>query len=210
MPFATSRGTSAHTHRRFRAVHTRWYLAQRRLEHGWPHRRHSSIAYLPPINYEPTVRLKPLSVANQAADFERISRASPQTCDDYVYHYFGPRGNLYIERGQRIPGGFRFTSESGTGADRVRTRLTAKTDRPWVIEKRLEYLRTPLPSPSVDAKTARPFRDCREQRSAPGLHLLLQIEPIYSHALLGTNWAGRISARPSLAVRLRLGERPLR
>lgn len=80
-----------------------------------------------------------------------------QTSSEYLYHGFGARGGVMIERGRRIPKGFHFTSERGTGADRVRTRFTieegpqgrvntvsetAKADGPWVVEEKLEYLRT--------------------------------------------------------------------
>ena len=80
-----------------------------------------------------------------------------ETKGEFVYHGFGSRGTVYIERGQRIPGGFRFMSERGTGADRVRTRFTiveaaeglvntvsetAKPDGSWVVKERQEYLRT--------------------------------------------------------------------
>ena len=79
------------------------------------------------------------------------------TGGEYLYHGFGFRGNVVTERGQRIPKGFRFMSERGTGADRVLTRFTieegphgrvntvsevSKTAGSWVVEERLEYLRT--------------------------------------------------------------------
>lgn len=74
----------------------------------------------------------------------------------YLYHGFGSRGTVSIEVGHRIADGFHFTSERGTGADRVRTRFTivqgaggrvntvsevSKGEGPWVEEERLEYLR---------------------------------------------------------------------
>ena len=80
-----------------------------------------------------------------------------QTKGEYLYHGFGSRGGVTIERGHRIPDGFHFTSERGTGADRVRTRFTivegaqgrvstvsetSKGEGPWVVEERVEYLRT--------------------------------------------------------------------
>ena len=80
-----------------------------------------------------------------------------QTSGEYLYHGFGAGGIVSTERGQRIPKGFRFFSERGTGADRVRTRFTieeaaqgrvntvtetAKAEEPWVVEESLEYLRT--------------------------------------------------------------------
>lgn len=76
---------------------------------------------------------------------------------EYLSHVFGASGAMLIERGQRIPGGFHFTSERGTGANRVRTRFTiveaeqgrvntftetAKVDGPWVAGERSVYLRT--------------------------------------------------------------------
>ena len=79
------------------------------------------------------------------------------TQGEYLYHGFGARGGISKERGQRIAKGFHFTSERGTGVDRVRKRFTieeagqgrvntvsetAKADGPWVVEERVEYLRT--------------------------------------------------------------------
>jgi hypothetical protein len=76
---------------------------------------------------------------------------------EYLYHGFGASGSILIERGQRVPSGFHFTSERGTGLNRVRTRFTileaeqgrvntvsetAKADGPWVVGERLVYLRT--------------------------------------------------------------------
>ncbi|MEO6363868.1 MAG: hypothetical protein ABIO71_11605, partial [Caldimonas sp.] len=76
---------------------------------------------------------------------------------EYVAFTFSVRGAVIIERGQRIPSGFHFTSENGTGADRVRTRFTiveaaggrvntvvesAKGEGPWVVEEKRVYLRT--------------------------------------------------------------------
>ncbi len=78
---------------------------------------------------------------------------------EFVYHAFGKRGSIYIERGQQIPHGFRFRSETGAGADRVQTRFTiveadngsvntfneiSRAGGPWVVDEKLEYLRTPL------------------------------------------------------------------
>jgi hypothetical protein len=80
-----------------------------------------------------------------------------QTSREYLYHGFGGSGSLMTERGQRIPKGFRFTSEQGTGAEKVRKRFTieeaaqgrvntvsetSRAEGPWVIEEKLEYLRT--------------------------------------------------------------------
>lgn len=79
------------------------------------------------------------------------------TQGEYLYHGFGARGGVSKERGQRIAKGFHFTSERGTGADRVRVRFTieeagqgrvntvsekSKADGPWVVEETVEYLRT--------------------------------------------------------------------
>lgn len=80
-----------------------------------------------------------------------------QTLGEYLYHGFGLRGAISIEKGKRIPNGFLFTSESGTGADRIRTRFTivetasgrvatvteeAKAGEAWVVTEKLDYLRT--------------------------------------------------------------------
>lgn len=80
-----------------------------------------------------------------------------RTRGEYLYHGFGARGTVSTERGQRIPNGFHFTSERATGADRVQTRFTiveapegrvntvsetAKAEGLWVVEERLQYLRT--------------------------------------------------------------------
>jgi hypothetical protein len=80
-----------------------------------------------------------------------------QARGEYLYHGFGSRGVIMIERGQRIPNGFHFTSERGAGADRVRTRFTivegaqgrvntvsetSKAEGPWLVDERREYLRT--------------------------------------------------------------------
>jgi hypothetical protein len=79
------------------------------------------------------------------------------TSGDYLYHGFGSRGGVLIERGRRIANGFHFTSERGTGAEHVRTRFTieegadgrvntiterSRADGPWVVEQTLQYLRT--------------------------------------------------------------------
>jgi hypothetical protein len=76
---------------------------------------------------------------------------------EYVYHWFGRLGGLYVERGHRIPNGFQFFSEEGTGAGKIRTRFTiteaaegrvhtvnekSKVDGPWVVEKTTDYIRT--------------------------------------------------------------------
>ena len=76
---------------------------------------------------------------------------------EFVYHGFDSRGSVYIERGHRIPNGFVYTSEKGRGADKVRTRFTivegeqgrvntvtekARADGPWVVDEKLEYVRT--------------------------------------------------------------------
>jgi hypothetical protein len=78
---------------------------------------------------------------------------------EFVYHGFSKRGSIYVERGQQIPHGFRYLSETGAGADRVQTRFTiveadnghvntvneiSKAGGPWVVDEKLEYLRTPL------------------------------------------------------------------
>jgi hypothetical protein len=80
-----------------------------------------------------------------------------QITSDYLYHGFGSRGGVMIERGRRISNGFHFTSERGTGAERVKTRFTIEeaadgrvntitekstAEGPWVVEERTVYLRT--------------------------------------------------------------------
>ena len=79
------------------------------------------------------------------------------TSGEYLAHSFGASGGVITERGQRIPKGFVFRSERGTGADKVQVRFTieeaaqgrvntvtetATAGGPWVVEERLEYLRT--------------------------------------------------------------------
>lgn len=76
---------------------------------------------------------------------------------EYLSHAFKPFGRVATQRGQRIPRGFRFMNERGTGVDRVRERYTleedvggrvstvletAKGDGPWVIEDKSEVMRT--------------------------------------------------------------------
>lgn len=80
-----------------------------------------------------------------------------QPTGEYLYHGFGAGGAVIKERVQRLPKGWLFTSERGTGVERVRTRETleetaegrfsairetAKSEGPWVFERRVEYLRT--------------------------------------------------------------------
>ncbi len=75
----------------------------------------------------------------------------------YVVHGFKSNGRFESDRGQRLSNGFRFMSDSGTGADRVRERFTleegvagrvtavsekALADGPWVVNHRTDYLRT--------------------------------------------------------------------
>ena len=75
----------------------------------------------------------------------------------YFTHAFKANGALTVERGHPIAGGFRFANDRGTGAERVRERLTleeeadgrvkvvsetAKGDGAWVVGNRTEYLRT--------------------------------------------------------------------
>jgi hypothetical protein len=79
------------------------------------------------------------------------------TSGDYLAHSFGVSGGVITERGQRIPKGFVFRSERGTGADKVQVRFTieeaaqghvntvtetASAGGPWIVEEKLEYLRT--------------------------------------------------------------------
>lgn len=75
---------------------------------------------------------------------------------EYLSHAFKPFGRVATQKGERIPRGFRFMNERGTGADRVRERYTleegsegrvhtvletAKGDGPWVIEDKSEVIR---------------------------------------------------------------------
>ena len=46
------------------------------------------------------------------------------TSGEYLAHSFGASGGVLTERGQRIPKGFVFRSERGTGADKVQVRFT--------------------------------------------------------------------------------------
>jgi hypothetical protein len=79
------------------------------------------------------------------------------TTGDYQYHGFSASGAVVKERVQRRPKGWLYTTDSGTGAERVRTRETleetaegrvsaihetAKAEGPWVVDRRVEYLRT--------------------------------------------------------------------
>ncbi|MEO6744444.1 MAG: hypothetical protein ABIN08_08190 [Caldimonas sp.] len=79
------------------------------------------------------------------------------TSGEYLAHTFGASGRVITERGQRTGKGFVFRSERGTGADKVQVRFTfeeaaegrfstvtetATAGGPWVVEERLDYLRT--------------------------------------------------------------------
>lgn len=76
---------------------------------------------------------------------------------DYQFHGFSASGAVVKERVQRRPKGWVYTTERGTGAERVRTRETleetvegrvsavhetAKDEGPWVVDRTSEYLRT--------------------------------------------------------------------
>ena len=76
---------------------------------------------------------------------------------EYQYHGFAVSGDVVKERVQRHPKGWLYTTERGTGAERVRTRETleetaegrvssihetAKGEGPWVVDRRLDYQRT--------------------------------------------------------------------
>lgn len=76
---------------------------------------------------------------------------------EYVYHGFRADGSMESQRGQRTPTGFLFTSDDGAGAKRVRTRFTltegvgnhfhtvsetAKGDGPFVVDSKIEYVRS--------------------------------------------------------------------
>jgi hypothetical protein len=80
-----------------------------------------------------------------------------ETSREYVYHWFGREGDIFVERGQRIPNGFQFSSEEGSGTDKVRSRFKiteaeggrvhtveekSKAGGPWVVEKKTDYIRT--------------------------------------------------------------------
>lgn len=90
-----------------------------------------------------------------------LEGSSVYSCDEqsreYLYHGFKAGGWVSIDKGQRIPGGFRFLKEYVEGTDRVRQRFTieegvagrvttvletAKGDGPWVIEDKSDDLRT--------------------------------------------------------------------
>jgi hypothetical protein len=75
---------------------------------------------------------------------------------EYRYHGFRSGGVVVTQKGQRLPKGWLFTSDRGTGADRVQTRVTiersaedrfsflsesAKGDNPWLVGARFEYVR---------------------------------------------------------------------
>ena len=76
---------------------------------------------------------------------------------DYQFHGFAASGAVIKERVQRHPKGWVYTTERGTGVERVRTRETleetvegrvsavhetAKNEGPWVVDRKVEYLRT--------------------------------------------------------------------
>ena len=76
---------------------------------------------------------------------------------EYQFHGFAASGAVVKERVKRHPKGWVYTTERGTGAERVRTRETleetvegrvssvhetAKDEGPWVVDRRVEYLRT--------------------------------------------------------------------
>jgi hypothetical protein len=75
---------------------------------------------------------------------------------DYRYHGFRSGGAVVVQSGQRLPQGWVFTSDRGTGADRVQARVTiervtpdrfsflsesAKGGGPWLVGARFDYLR---------------------------------------------------------------------
>ena len=76
---------------------------------------------------------------------------------DYQFHGFNARGSVVKERVQRRPKGWVYTTERGTGAERVRTQETleetvegrvsavhetAQGEGPFVVDRKVEYLRT--------------------------------------------------------------------
>lgn len=75
---------------------------------------------------------------------------------EYRYHGFRAGGAVVTQTGQRLPNGWRLTSDRGTGADRMQTRVTiekiapgrfsflsesAKGDQPWTTGARFDYVR---------------------------------------------------------------------
>ena len=75
---------------------------------------------------------------------------------EYRYHGFRSGGAVIVQKGQRLPRGWLFTSDRGTGADRVQSRVTiektaqdrfsflresAKSDNPWVVADKFKYVR---------------------------------------------------------------------
>ena len=75
---------------------------------------------------------------------------------EYMYHGFRAGGAVVTHKGQRLPKGWSFTSDRGTGSDRLQTRVTiekitqdrfsflsesAKGDNPWRVGAKLDYLR---------------------------------------------------------------------
>ena len=83
----------------------------------------------------------------------RGHRRSP---NEYKYHGFRPGGAVVTHKGQRLSKGWLFTSERGTGDDRVQTRVTiervsddrfsflsesARRDKPWTVDAKFEYVR---------------------------------------------------------------------
>ena len=76
---------------------------------------------------------------------------------DYQYHGFAASGAVVKERVQRHPKGWLYTTDHGSGPERMRTRETleqtaegrvkaihetAKGEGPWVIDGTVEYVRT--------------------------------------------------------------------
>lgn len=76
--------------------------------------------------------------------------------DEYRYHGFRPGGAVVAHKGQRLPDGWLFTSDRGTGDDRRQTRVTllrtaadrfrflsetAEGSKPWQVGARFEYIR---------------------------------------------------------------------
>jgi hypothetical protein len=76
--------------------------------------------------------------------------------DEYRYHGFRAGGSVVTHRGQRLPKGWLFTSDRGTGDDRLQSRVTiertaedrfsflsesAKGDKSWSLGAKFEYVR---------------------------------------------------------------------
>jgi hypothetical protein len=79
-----------------------------------------------------------------------------QASSEYQYHGFRSGGAVVTQKGERLPKGWRFTSDRGAGDDRVQTRVTiektaegrfsfvrdtAKGSNAWQTTPKIEYIR---------------------------------------------------------------------